>query len=351
MEKKVEGIKESFNEIINDFISIIDYDELDVLKFLNKRKEEKYYKLIVKKNLLYLFYLIILMSQIFLFNILDRIIYFIVIIAIGFIGALLLRSADRIDKISIMKFKFTFGFYKKECRDLLDYKVQLHLLFGNQYLNEILKSNNIKSKYNKKLEQINKRIEIYTNAIKPITYKIKQYGIIGISISLLLSLFTNFIIQYILNPEIILTILYFGLLIPVLYLLIFGIIYHLFKKKKIAILNNYRAWLQLHKVLLNSKIKDLIILLHSIEFNNLEQGTNFILKELKSLFGKEIERLEKKIEHTKKRLKELKERTKIYKKEKKDEELKIIELEKNRLTDDLKNIREERKSKKKNLKI
>lgn len=291
MEKKTKEIEETFNEVINDFIKIIDYDELDLLKFLNIKKEGKYYNLLTKKIFLYVIIYTLIMSQVFLSNILDLLISIITNIIISIIYIKIIFLVNRIDEISQKKFKFTIGFYKKERKDVLDYQCQIHILFNNQSLQNIIASHN-KSAYFKKIEQINKRIENYKNAIKPITYKIKHYGIIGIIISLILNFFANFLIQYFQNQEIIVNLLLFGLSLPLIYISIFGIIYCFFKRRKNKVLYNYRSWLQLSKTKLRSKIKDLILFLYSLEFSELEKIADNTIKELK--IKKETERLEKK---------------------------------------------------------
>jgi len=120
--------------ILNYFTRVLDYDELDINRFLNTRKRKKYYRLLsIKIVFFFLFYFTIISSSFFIPKIPDNCQFF-----LGFLLGSIVYSFifiwNYLDNLSFKKFGFTHSYYHKEKNEIKNFQDQIKLLFKNKFL-------------------------------------------------------------------------------------------------------------------------------------------------------------------------------------------------------------------------
>ncbi len=177
----------SFNESFDVFFKILDFNELDVNRFLSF-KDSKKYKFYIMNRIL----MIILNYSWIMIPVIVGIVYpslfgnslltSLTMLGIIFIPAvisfvIILRFFDK-------NYDYSMSIYRKEKKKMNKYCKQLNLIIHNRYVTEELGEKNYTNTYKNKIKRINNRVDYYSNLFKPLNHYIIQFGVISLLFSL-----------------------------------------------------------------------------------------------------------------------------------------------------------------------
>lgn len=178
---------------------ILDYMELDLARFLNK-KGEGYYFLLYLKSFFYLVSYFSFVTPIYYYLFIPNKLILVVSLVSFSIYFIFSHLGKKLDKIFFKRFKYTQHYYHSEKKYLLNCQNQIQLIFNNQYLKNLVDIDKIIQKMykssKKKFEFSKTRISNYCSYIEPYNEKLRKFGLIGYVISLILSILINLIVKY-----------------------------------------------------------------------------------------------------------------------------------------------------------
>lgn len=260
-------ISKKLNATFDTFFKILDFNELDVNRFLSIKESKKYKSLIRKKVLIFLLYetlILIFWGYNLLwagyeieitFWLISRIIIGLIIFNIcnwplGFFYGRILNHFYK-------DFNYSMPYYRKKKKKMKKSCKQFNLIINNQQLIEEIGEENYINKYKINFEKINNRINYYSNLFRSLDYYIIQFGIFSIVISIFSPIIYEILfgggIQVI---NINFNVLLFSLLIPI-YLSSFVILHRFGNKKLIIKLNSKRNALIEAESSLSSKLEEI----------------------------------------------------------------------------------------------
>ena len=127
------------SKILDTFIKIIEYNELDVNRFLSLRETEKYNLYLTLKVLTYILLYVSYILQMFLFMLFYDIgTFWMIWLIFFFITSFFFTCKWYIAKKFVEKFDFTKSLFRKEKKNMVLYQKQLNLLLNNQFLKNLL---------------------------------------------------------------------------------------------------------------------------------------------------------------------------------------------------------------------
>ena len=318
-------------ETLDIFSKILDYEELDLSNFINKKRKEGYYKLLYIKSFFYLLFYFTLFSQTFILNLfMDEIRIWISYIILS-LGYLFFYLGNKIDNKSFRRFVYTNTYYHKEKRMLHEYHQQLHLILNNS----VLKDQIIDEDYSKKLENIDKKIEYFATAIKPLYENFKNFGLITLFLSIFLSFSTNLVVQYFSDQGTLEKILVEFLLMPITLVIILYFTYRLFKKSKNESIRKSKKILGFYKEGISINLRLIATSMIRSTFSIQEREIRKVITTEKKDLNTQIKLLKENKEKLKLKLKEIKQKIKKYKKLKNDSDLEIANKEKEKIEEKL----------------
>lgn len=352
--KEKKKFLEDLFRILNYFIKILDYNELDINRFLNTRKKQKYYRLLsIKIAFSLISYFVIIGYGLFNSTIPAN-----YLILSSYLFGLFLYFFvyiwNHLDNLSFKKFGFTHSYFHKEKKQMKDFQNQIKLLFKNKFLLDFITKKAYNELYKNLLQDIDDKVGFYSNIIEPFFYQLKKYGFIGTFISLIIGFILNLIVQYFLIESAIEIFVNQIIIIPSFYVLVLILAYFQFRYQKNKRINKQKKLLVVSKKRLSFLVYHVISEIYKKEFkdseiqtreeiDNLKKELNEKIKEKKERIGE----LKTKFNKIKKDIKENKTGIKGSELDKMQENLKPLENELNVIKKEFKNLKKGLKETKK----
>ena len=283
-------ISKKLNAIFCTFFKILDFNELDVNRYLSIKDSKKYKSLIRKKFLIYLlFETLILINTGYLLFVneyeieltnwsIPHIIWIIFMVILINTSFLLGKFSSRIITKIVKNFNYGMPYYRKEKKKMKKLCKQFNLIINNQQLIEEIGEENYINKYKNNIEKINNRINYYSNLFRSLDYYIIQFGIFSIGITTFSPIIYEILSGGIQVRNINDDVLFIGLIIPISLLIIFLSLYQLNNRSLNKRLYSIRNHLIVAELSLSYKLEDIAIYLQYI-------GLRFFLKARKSSFN------------------------------------------------------------------
>lgn len=175
----------NLNNLFTLFFWVMDFNELDLEKFLKFKDYMKYSRYVLIRNGLFVSILISLVfssiiTEFFVDIILVFVLYTLFIIFDGYFYS---------------KFKYNKMIYRRKKKLLNNFRKELTLLYNNWILYEILDEKSNRDEYDVKYNQIIEKIENFRKTFRSYEEVFKQFGIIAI-ITLILGFIINSLVQF-----------------------------------------------------------------------------------------------------------------------------------------------------------
>ncbi|TKJ18902.1 MAG: hypothetical protein CEE43_16925 [Promethearchaeota archaeon Loki_b32] len=178
----------SFDEIFETFFKILDFNELDVNRFLSFKDSKSKYGFYIMIRIL----TIILEYSLPMFPIIIGIVYpslfgnsglttLIISVIIIFPVSI---SIFFIRKFFDKKYDYSMAIFRKEKKKMNKYCKQLNLIIHNRYVIEELGEKNYTNNYKNKIKRINNRVDYFSQLFKPLNHYIIQFGLISMNLPL-----------------------------------------------------------------------------------------------------------------------------------------------------------------------
>lgn len=175
----------NLNNLFTLFFWVMDFDELDLEKFLKFKDYMKYSRYVLIRNGLFVSILISLISS----SIITE--FFVGIILVFVLYTLFIIF----DNYFYSKFKYNKMIYRRKKNLLNNFRKELTLLYNNRILYEILDEKSNRDEYDIKYNQILEKIENFRKTFRSHEEVFKQFGIIAI-ITLILGFIINSLVQF-----------------------------------------------------------------------------------------------------------------------------------------------------------
>lgn len=196
-----------FNESFDAFFKILDFNELDVNRYLSF-KDSKKYKFYIMNRILTLMinYSFVAIPAIVgtvypsLFG--NLFLTTFIILGIMFIPAVI--SIAIIQRFFDKNYDYSMSIYRKEKKKMNKYCKQLNLIIYNRYVIEELGEINYTNNYKSKIKRINNRVDFYSKLFKPLNHYIIQFGLISLVFSfspIVIDIINSFIQNQIISTD------------------------------------------------------------------------------------------------------------------------------------------------------
>lgn len=260
--EKTNSLINKLDIIFNAFFKILDFNELDVNRFLSDKETKRYKFLIIKKYIIFLLFEIVFLTPniyLMLLNIyeieINTTTWVIVNLFFSFSVCFLALFYRGIIMHFDEEFKYSKPYYRKKKKKMKKFCRQFNLIINNQHLIEEIGEENYNNKYKHNIKRINNRIDYYTNLFRSFWDYISQFGIISIITIIVINIISTLLGIYPKNINIEALIISLSILIGI------GILsFYFFKRfnnRLIIKLSKDKNVLIESESLLDSKLKDI----------------------------------------------------------------------------------------------
>jgi len=176
----------SFDEIFETFSKILDFNELDVNRFLSFKDSKKYKFYIMNRILIIMVnysYIIIPTIVGIVYPLLFGNLFLTMISISGILFIPVLKGMFIIRRFIDENYDYNMSIYRKEKKKMNKYCKQLNLIINNRYVIEELGEKNYSNTYKNKIKRFNNRVDYYSQLFKPLNHYIIQFGLISLVFS------------------------------------------------------------------------------------------------------------------------------------------------------------------------
>lgn len=189
-----ESIEENLDEIFKLFYITVDYDELELGRFLSIKDSKNFNLLLITKYICFVFILSTIIFTVPIFWFVVAIYGYVDVGYLSLITIIPIVLYFLSDTVIIRRFNYNFALYRKEKHDLLNFLNQFLVILSNHEVKSELIEKTKYNDYEKNFKEIQTRIHRFSNIFKPYMYYFEQFGLISI-ISIFVSFFIGFLIS------------------------------------------------------------------------------------------------------------------------------------------------------------